>query len=199
MRFTKKQISDVALKLFTQKGYEATTVSDIIKTTGISKGGLYHHFTSKEEIANDICEGYVKAIKSHFEKNKSKCKSPLEKLTLLSQAQYKVLKRKQRAIRSLYYNPINTKLREKIQKLYVEIFMPILIGILEEGKKTGDFTVRHPKVTAHFLFELQNSLCSVSTETMKDPRKLKIYEDELTHIYGILLGINKKHFSKPSS
>lgn len=37
-------------KLFKEKGYDKTSIQNIIDTLGISKGGLYHHFKSKEEI-----------------------------------------------------------------------------------------------------------------------------------------------------
>lgn len=46
----RKQIKEVALKLFTDKGYAKTTMDEIIQECGISKGGMYHHFANKEEI-----------------------------------------------------------------------------------------------------------------------------------------------------
>lgn len=48
---TVKKILDVSLKLFFEKGYEHTTVQDIIDNLdGLSKGAIYHHFKSKEDI-----------------------------------------------------------------------------------------------------------------------------------------------------
>ena len=46
----RKQIKEVALKLFTDKGYAKTTMDEIVQECGISKGGMYHHFANKEEI-----------------------------------------------------------------------------------------------------------------------------------------------------
>lgn len=51
---TVKQILDVSLKLFMEKGYEKTTIQDIVNNLGMSKGAIYHHFKSKEEIMNAI-------------------------------------------------------------------------------------------------------------------------------------------------
>ncbi len=44
-------ILDVAFRLFIKKGYEHTSIQDIIKQLGgLSKGAIYHHFKSKEDI-----------------------------------------------------------------------------------------------------------------------------------------------------
>ena len=50
------KILDTAERLFIQKGYEKTSLQDIIRETDLSKGAIYHHFTSKEEIFYSVCE-----------------------------------------------------------------------------------------------------------------------------------------------
>lgn len=47
---TREEIVEQALQLFTLKGYHNTSVNDLLKATGLTKGGLYGHFGSKEEI-----------------------------------------------------------------------------------------------------------------------------------------------------
>lgn len=47
---TVQLILDTAARLFIQKGYDATTLQDIIDATKLSKGAIYHHFASKEAI-----------------------------------------------------------------------------------------------------------------------------------------------------
>lgn len=48
---TVQRILDIAMQLFFEKGYEETTIQDIIgRLNGLSKGAIYHHFASKEEI-----------------------------------------------------------------------------------------------------------------------------------------------------
>ena len=47
---TVKLILDTASRLFLQKGYDKTTLQDIIDATKLSKGAIYHHFASKEAI-----------------------------------------------------------------------------------------------------------------------------------------------------
>lgn len=53
---TVKKILDVSMKLFLEKGYDHTTLSDIIQVSGLSKGAIYHHFASKAEILIRICD-----------------------------------------------------------------------------------------------------------------------------------------------
>lgn len=51
---TVKLILDAATRLFVEKGYDATSLQDIINETHLSKGAIYHHFSSKEEIFEAI-------------------------------------------------------------------------------------------------------------------------------------------------
>ena len=53
---TKERIVDVALGLFAQSGYLGTSMSDIAKQLGITKGSLYKHYTGKQEILDSIVE-----------------------------------------------------------------------------------------------------------------------------------------------
>ena len=53
---TKERILETALELFAQSGYLGTSMSDIAKELGITKGALYKHYTSKQEILDSIVE-----------------------------------------------------------------------------------------------------------------------------------------------
>ena len=53
---TKERIVDVALELFAQSGYLGTSMSDIAKQLGITKGALYKHYTGKQEILDSIVD-----------------------------------------------------------------------------------------------------------------------------------------------
>ena len=48
---TKANIIRQAAELFNQKGYAGSSITDIMQATGLKKGGIYNHFTSKEELA----------------------------------------------------------------------------------------------------------------------------------------------------
>ena len=53
---TVQKILDTAEQMFIQKGYDSTSLQDIIQATGLSKGAIYHHFTSKEDIFYSVCD-----------------------------------------------------------------------------------------------------------------------------------------------
>jgi len=59
---TVRKILDVSLRLFQEKGYEATTIQDIVDALGMSKGAIYHHFNSKEAILDRISEQYYRDL-----------------------------------------------------------------------------------------------------------------------------------------
>ena len=52
---TINRILDISYTLFMEKGYEQTTIQDIVNELGMSKGAIYHHFKSKEEIIEALC------------------------------------------------------------------------------------------------------------------------------------------------
>src|SRR5215467_2574562 len=69
---SRQEILRAAARLFQQQGYDATSMNDVAGALRLSKGGLYHHFQSKDEIlfnlmshAMDITEEQViKPVKS---------------------------------------------------------------------------------------------------------------------------------------
>lgn len=50
----KERIVRAAVRLFAEKGFEATTVREIVEEAGVTKGGLYHHFESKDDLLFEI-------------------------------------------------------------------------------------------------------------------------------------------------
>ena len=47
----RRQILDAALSCFAERGYHSTRMDDVVAACGLSKGALYHHYRSKEEIS----------------------------------------------------------------------------------------------------------------------------------------------------
>ena len=64
MNKTKRKIFEISMKLFAEKGYDATSIEDITATVGVAKGTLYYHFSSKEEIFNLLVEEGIKLLKN---------------------------------------------------------------------------------------------------------------------------------------
>lgn len=61
---TKENILMSSFRLFLQKGYKNTTMSQLVKVSGVSKGAFYHYFSSKEELFDHALEQYFYALAS---------------------------------------------------------------------------------------------------------------------------------------
>lgn len=61
---SRAQILESALKLFSHRGYGATSVRDIAEDAGLSKGNVYHHFSDKETIFRALLDQYFQALSS---------------------------------------------------------------------------------------------------------------------------------------
>ncbi|MBV8674275.1 MAG: helix-turn-helix transcriptional regulator, partial [Acidobacteriaceae bacterium] len=52
-QLTRERIIALSALVFNQKGYAGTALSDVMNATGLEKGGIYRHFESKQELAED--------------------------------------------------------------------------------------------------------------------------------------------------
>jgi TetR/AcrR family transcriptional repressor of nem operon len=65
---TRQEIIRRAAPIFNQKGYDGAALSDLMKATGLEKGGIYRHFDSKQELAGEAFDHAWKlAIDARFE------------------------------------------------------------------------------------------------------------------------------------
>lgn len=77
---TVAKILDVSMRLFTEQGYEHTTIQDIVDALGMSKGAIYHHFKSKEDILDRINDRYYENLEWFSDPAKLPGRNGLEKL-----------------------------------------------------------------------------------------------------------------------
>ena len=66
MTSSRDRVLDAAVALFAQQGYDATSVSQVIERAGLTKGGFYHHFASKDallyEVYGDLISGQLERM-----------------------------------------------------------------------------------------------------------------------------------------
>jgi len=79
---TRRHIIDESLQLFSVKGYYNTSVSDILNATGLTKGGLYGHFASKEDIWYAVYEEAVNIWKKIVFKGIRNNSDPLKRIEM---------------------------------------------------------------------------------------------------------------------
>lgn len=68
----------VASKIFAEKGYLGTTVREIADEAGILSGSLYHHFSSKEDLAFEVLSAYYRDLLAQFRKIAESNEEPRE-------------------------------------------------------------------------------------------------------------------------
>ena len=159
---TIEKILDASLKLFLEKGYEQTTVLDIVDNLGgLTRGAFYHHFKSKEEVLYAIFEKDSKLVDKVFEKVKNaQVKNGLEKLKFalkiatgtganeVSELRFNVMN----LAHSLLSSP--RFLAEHIKDTLVSA--KLLEPLIAEGMADGSITQRNPKIIAELLMLLAN-------------------------------------------
>ncbi|WHY16284.1 TetR/AcrR family transcriptional regulator [Peribacillus frigoritolerans] len=64
---SKEKIRAAAMELFIKQGYYATSISDIAKQAGISKGLLYNYYKGKEELLSEMVEARIKEVEEVME------------------------------------------------------------------------------------------------------------------------------------
>ncbi|MBU2513336.1 TetR/AcrR family transcriptional regulator [bacterium] len=80
---TRHNIITKALQLFSVKGYYNTSINDILEATGLTKGGLYGHFKSKEDIWYAVYDEAVFIWKELVFKNMRENKDPIKRIEKL--------------------------------------------------------------------------------------------------------------------
>ena len=83
---TKERILNTALALFSQRGYLGTSMSDIANELGMTKGALYKHYTSKQEILDRIT---ARMRELDQERAQAYRNTPAEKIRTYSVAQFR--------------------------------------------------------------------------------------------------------------
>ena len=63
---TRENLIRKAAPIFNRQGFLGTSISDIMKATGLKKGGIYNHFKNKDELAIAAFDFYIKLIQEHY-------------------------------------------------------------------------------------------------------------------------------------
>ena len=77
---TRRNIIEKSLQLFSVKGYFNTSISDILQATGLTKGGLYCHFKSKEDVWRAVYDDAVSIWQTVVFKNIRSIADPLVRI-----------------------------------------------------------------------------------------------------------------------
>lgn len=141
----KNEIVESASKLFQSKGYENTTVNDILKDVGISKGAFYYYFASKEEVLNEIVVRIVeRAVSGAREAIKDETLNPTDKLVAAFLGM-RVNDTIDNGILDELHKANNALLHQKTLNLMVSNMAPLLVKIIEDGIDKKVWSCKYPQ------------------------------------------------------
>ena len=154
---TVKLILDVSTRLFSEKGYDDTSLQDIINETKLSKGAIYHHFGSKEDILKAIFHRLGNENAEIFAKIRDDSRlSGIEKLRKIFQTA--VFHSNQSVLLTVSPCLLNNPrfLAMQIEQIYELIAPQFVEPILAEGVKDGSINIENPHEIAEAIMILTN-------------------------------------------
>ncbi|MCZ8520315.1 MULTISPECIES: TetR/AcrR family transcriptional regulator [Paenibacillus] len=147
----RNEIIDAAMALFRDKGYEHTSVSDIVKKVGVAQGTFYYYFRSKEEIANAAHERSLAARLDFVRSILADTGLPaIDKLRKVLLEGFPAPKSDQ-AILDYLHEESNSILHQKWLVAKIAAFTPYLTEIVQQGIAEDVFHLDDPREVTEFL------------------------------------------------
>jgi len=143
------QIMEIALKIFAEKGYHATSVEEIINTAGIAKGTFYLHFEGKLDILDKIIDSNLENLYNYFKVLDISAPKPMNE------------------IRDLYINVARILANVPEFKQFTKILLSDVVGLDESiQKKINSFYDTIIKMSADYI---QNAIEDGTIKKEIDP------------------------------
>lgn len=182
MNKTKRKIFETSMKLFAEKGYEATSIEEITSVVGVAKGTLYYHFSSKEEIFNYLVLEGMKLLQNSIVIKTSRMDSSVDKLKAIILIQIKILYKYEKFITFLLSQIWGMENRNSVFRGYVFEYIREVEKIFEEGMEKGQIPQGDSRVIASSIFGM---ICSSMIYKMKSEEEIdinKMYEGFVKYI-----------------
>ncbi len=138
MNKTKRKIFETSMKLFAEKGYDATSVEEITSIVGVAKGTLYYHFSSKEEIFYFLVEEGMKLLQNSIAIKTAHFTSAIDKLKAVILIQCKIMYKYQDFVTIVISQMWGNEPRNQRCREYVEQHIDVICSIVEEGIKNKE-------------------------------------------------------------
>lgn len=184
----RKEILLTARTLFVQKGYDQTSINDILKIVGIAKGTFYYYYSSKEEVLEEIIldivnEGADRA--EHILQDSSI--PPLERIIMAVLAQTPEFEGAL-TIADELHKPDNAKLEQEYRKIMIKKMTSVLEGAVKEAQELDIIHTQFPKecietmlLMGHMMFD-----CDIFLWDAEEyPKKALAFLYNTERIFGI--------------
>jgi AcrR family transcriptional regulator len=154
---TREGIIEAAARIFSEKGFHATSMQDIADAVNLQKASLYHHFSSKQEILVDILDHALDLINNRLELVLAQPLSPDEKLRQAMVSYFQTIAENQNlsVVLLLELRSLNPELKDR-QASRREKFEKIWKDLIIEGKQQGAFNNVDPSLTGKAILGVMN-------------------------------------------
>jgi AcrR family transcriptional regulator len=189
----KNALVEVAERLFLEKGYEETSIEDILMASGLSKGGFYHYFRSKDEVLmasiGNFADSLLREIEPIIEDSSL---DALQKLRRVLDQKTVMQEKRRGMIRYLAMLMKSDFMVYRYGMVIVQKYVYPMARIIEQGVKEGVFKVEHPLETADILLRVLNSVpqSMFFHDYMEDEEKSKKYKRSVEDLMSRTLGVD---------
>ncbi len=141
----RKEILLIARNLFVHKGFDQTSINDIIRISRIAKGTFYYYFSSKEEVLHEIIMEIVYEVAVRAEYILKDTSIPLiKRIVLAVMAQAPEFEGAHKIAEELH-RVENAKLEQQYRKAMLKKMTSVLEGVVKEANEQGIFHTDFPK------------------------------------------------------
>lgn len=186
MNKTKRKIFETSMKLFAEKGYDATSIEEITATVGVAKGTLYYHFSSKEEIFNFLIEEGMKLLQNSIDIKTAKYSNYIDKIKSIVLIQIKIVVKYEDLITILLSQFWGHEARNQKCQKHIFEYINKIENIVKEGMEAGQIKEGNPQAIASEIYGLICSSLVYKTRSKEELDIMKLYKEfESTVIEGM--------------
>ena len=135
------ELLGLAASMFAERGLRATTVRDIADGAGILSGSLYHHFSSKEEMVDELLRSFLDWLFARYREIMDTEANPLERLKGLFMASFEAIE--DRHAQVVIYQDEAQRLRSQPRFSYIEDMnrrqRTMWVEVIKQGMAEGYF------------------------------------------------------------
>jgi AcrR family transcriptional regulator len=169
----RQELMAAAQRLFYTKGYENTSVNDIIKAVGVSKGAFYHHFDSKtavlEAIVAQMMDQAVADLQEIIADETLTAIPKWQKVVQLSNSWKLEKKPEIIQVGRILRDDENILLHHRLRTEWLKVSAPEIAKIIDQGITEGVFDVEHIPETAAILLTVTSSFSDEVGELIANP------------------------------
>ena len=173
MNKTKRKIFETSMKLFAEKGYDATSIEEITATVGVAKGTLYYHFSSKEEIFNFLIEEGMKLLQNSIDIKTARIENYIDKIKAIVLIQIKVVAKYEDLITILLSQFWGSEARHQKCQKHIFEYIKKIENIVEKGIEAGQIKKGNAQAIAS---EIYGIICSSLVYKTRINEKIDIME-----------------------